>query len=203
MTPSTPDIATSNSTTVAVWDPLLRIFHWSLAGFFFIAWFSAEESGYLHEWSGYTLVALIAFRLLWGLIGTHYARLGTLLYSPREVIAYLSGLVSGRVRHYLGHNPAGSAMAIALLLCIAALAITGMGLAGSEGHGPLAGSALAALGEDPLEEIHEFFANLTMTLVVLHVAGVAISSLRHRENLVLSMFTGRKRAAASHTEEKA
>jgi len=191
--------------TVLVWDPLVRIFHWALASFFFIAWLTGEEWGYLHEWSGYTVAALVAFRIVWGLIGTPYARFRSFIFAPGKVLEYLRGLADGSAAklHYLGHNPAGGAMAIALLLCSAGLAVTGMALAGGEGHGPLAATALASLDEHQLEEIHEAFANFALLLVVAHVLGVAASSLRHRENLVLSMFTGRKRDVQDQREDAA
>jgi cytochrome b len=181
--------ATVPTTTVRVWDPLVRIFHWSLVASFAVAWISADEWDDLHIWAGYTAAALIAFRLVWGLIGPRYARFTQFLRAPGAVAAYLKDLVSGRERRYLGHNPAGAAMILALILSLTALCLTGW---------------MTTLdmfwGEDWVEEIHEALANLLLVLVGLHLAGVVLASLKHHENLVRAMITGRKRAPAAGDE---
>jgi len=178
--------------TLRVWDPLVRIFHWSLVGFFAIAWATAEEIQFLHEWSGYAIVALVGFRLVWGLIGTRYARFSDFIYRPSRVKAYLKDLFRGRARHYVGHNPAGGLMVIVLLIGLAMLTFSGMALVAIDGEGPLAATWVAGLSEHLVKEVHEFFANLLLLLVGVHVAGVLVSSLLHRENLVRAMITGRK-----------
>ncbi len=177
--------------TVPVWDPLVRIFHWTLAGSFFVAYLSEDDFMTLHEWAGYTVAALVGFRLVWGLIGTRHARFSDFVAGPRKVTRYLGGLVTGDAPRYLGHNPAGGLMIVALLASLAATALAGMAMLGMEGAGPLAGIVPRGDGEI-LEDAHEFFANLTLLLVFLHVAGVLVSSLLHHENLVRAMITGRK-----------
>lgn len=186
---------------VRVWDPLVRVFHWSLVGFFALAWATAEEIQFLHEWSGYAIAALVGFRLVWGVIGTRHARFSDFIYRPSSVKAYLKALFSGRPRHYRGHNPAGGWMVIALLIGLAVLTFSGMALVATEGEGPLAATWVAGLNEHLVKEIHEFFANLLVLMVGVHVAGVLVSSLMHRENLVRSMITGRKPVREIEHEE--
>ena len=179
--------------TVLVWDPLVRVFHWSLAGFFLLAYVTEDELLTVHVYAGYAVAGLIVFRLIWGLIGTRHARFSDFVTGPAALVRYLGQLVTGRASRYLGHNPAGAAMIIALLTGLALTAFTGMVLVAGDGIGPLAGTLFAGFSGETLEEVHEFFANLSIFLVALHVAGVLISSLLHRENLVRAMLTGRKR----------
>jgi cytochrome b len=215
-----------SDSTVRVWDPFIRIFHWSLVAGFTIAYFSGEEEGLLHPYSGYAVGILISLRLLWGFVGSKYARFSQFLYSPGQVIQYLKGLRGGKPDHYLGHNPAGGWMIFALLISLVMTTVSGLQVYGIEGHGPLADAqsgapAIAAdIGfirdaradrdddeareehgvnheedeaEELWEEIHEFFANLTLLLVFIHVAGVIVASRVHGENLVQAMLTGDKR----------
>lgn len=166
--------------SVPVWDPFVRFFHWTLGLAFALAWASAEEWSWLHDLVGYTIMILVILRLAWGLVGTRHARFTSFLHSPAQVLAYLRGLALGRPRHYTGHNPAGGWMVVALL---AMLLVTG-----------LTGILLEDGGDGMLEELHEGAASLTLLLVGVHVAGVLISSLLHGENLVRAMWTGRKTA---------
>lgn len=179
--------------TVRVWDPLVRVFHWSLVLFFFTAYLSEDVSDTVHIWSGYAVGCLITFRLLWGLVGTKHARFTDFVRSPRSVLAYLKAIPAGKAPRYLGHNPAGGAMVIALLVSLTGTIVFGMATLGAHDQaGPLAGTWLASFNDHTLKEIHEFFANSTLALVFLHIAGVLFSSLHHRENLVRSMIHGRK-----------
>lgn len=168
--------------TVQVWDPLVRIFHWSLVASFAFAWVTAEEWARPHEWAGYTAAALIGIRILWGLIGPKYARFSQFVRSPSVVIGYLRSAINGSERRYLGHNPAGGIMIVALILATAATALTGWMTTLPAYH-----------GAEWVEEAHELMANLMLVMVVLHVAGVVLAGLRHRENLVRAMIVGRKR----------
>ncbi len=181
---------------VRVWDPAVRLFHWGLAGSFLVAYVVEDHWLDLHVLAGYTALALIAFRLIWGMVGTRHARFSDFVRPPREVFTYLRDVVSFRAPHYVGHNPAGGAMVLALLALVVLTGITGLATYGAqEFAGPLAGLT-AGLGHDGgefLEETHEVFANLTLLMVFLHLAGVAVASLQHRENLVWSMVTGNKR----------
>jgi cytochrome b len=166
---------------VRIWDPLVRVFHWSLVASFAVAWLSAEEWDDLHLWAGYAAAALVGFRLLWGIVGTRYARFGQFVRAPRAMLGYLRDIATGREARYLGHNPAGAAMIVALLLGLAGVSVTGWALTAGAAHW--------------VEEVHGALSSLLLVLVGLHIAGVVLASVRHRENLVRAMFTGRKRAA--------
>jgi cytochrome b len=199
-------------TTVPVWDIAVRLFHWSLVASFTIAYFTGEDAGLAHIYSGYAVLGLVLFRLLWGFVGTRHARFRDFVYSPSEVVEYLKSLWSRSPRHYLGHNPAGGWMVLALLASLLLTTVTGLKVYGIEGQGPLAdgGPNLALISsayaddagdadekhgeseEKVWEELHEFFANFTLLLIFMHVTGVIVSSWLHRENLVKAMISGRK-----------
>lgn len=205
---------------IRVWDPVVRIGHWTLAAAFFVAYFTAEELEDIHVAAGYWVGAYVIVRFIWGFVGSEHARFADFVRGPRAVSAYLKGLFNGRPAHYLGHNPAGGAMIAALLLGLGATAFTGMMVeADSDNEGPLAawlghpGAAVPAQPAPPkaaaarqggksesdsaYAELHEFCANFTLGLVVLHVLGVIVGSLVHKENLVSAMITGRKPAPGS------
>lgn len=197
----------SKERAVRVWDPLVRIFHWTLVAAFTIAWLSAEELSTLHEIAGYVVAGLVAFRLVWGFVGGRYARFAQFLKSPSAILAYVGDMVRGKERRYLGHNPAGAAMIVALLVALSGTAFSGWLLGEPDRRAMLpelpqiVAPAFADEdneygygGEDMLEEMHEVFANLTLLLVALHVGGVVLASFRHEENLARSMVTGDKRA---------
>jgi cytochrome b len=184
------------SSTVKVWDPLVRVFHWSLVFFFLVAFITEDDWLDLHVLAGYAVSFLIGFRLLWGLVGTRNARFVTFVKSPAVMRTYLKGMLSFKVPHYLGHNPLGAAMVIALLLGVALVSFTGMAMIAGEGSGPLAGTFVSTWSGDWLEDAHEFFANFTLLMVVAHVSGVLVSSVLEGENLVKAMVTGRKKNRA-------
>ncbi|GIU36791.1 cytochrome b561 [Shewanella hafniensis] len=180
--------------TIKVWDLLIRIFHWSLVGFFALAYLTEGEDEWMtiHSYAGYSILILLVFRLLWGVIGTHNARFSNFVTRPKEVLVYLKGLITGKGKDYIGHNPAGAMMIVALIASIAITGFSGMALYATDGHGPLATSFFATWPEGVIKEVHEFFANFTVFLVVIHVGGVIVSSLLHKENLVRAMVTGKK-----------
>lgn len=169
--------------TVKVWDLLVRVFHWSFAACFAGAWLTAESERWrdVHVFLGYTILGLVAFRLLWGLVGPRHARFSSFVRGPAAIARYLRSLLSGRPEHHLGHNPAG-AVAIVLLLA-SALAVIASGWAVYEDF-----------GGHWLEETHEFLAGAMLAVVGVHLAGVAVASWLHRENLVAAMLTGRKKS---------
>ena len=184
----------SDQATIKVWDPLVRLFHWGLVSAFALAYLSEDDWMNLHVYAGYTVLGLLGFRLVWGFVGSRYARFSEFVRPPWEVMAYLKGLVTLRATRYVGHNPAGGAMIVLLLLSLVLTTLTGLGAYGAEGYGPLAGwlSGLVRLGREAMEEVHEFAANFTLFLILIHVTGVLFGSLLHRENLVRAMITGRK-----------
>lgn len=175
-----------SSSETRVWDPLVRIFHWSLVAGVLVAWISADEWDRLHEWSGYAILGLIAIRVLWGFCGSRYARFSDFVQPPARVLGYLKEVVSLGAKRYLGHNPAGGYMVVLLLLMLV--------LTGATGY-PLSPEIQLDEGwiREGLEGVHEFLANLTLFLVVVHVCGVVVTSLMHGENLVRAMVNGRKR----------
>jgi len=168
--------------TVRVWDPFVRIFHWMLLGLFVAAFVSAEESETLHVWIGYSIALLLILRVAWGFVGSRHARFSDFVRSPRATGVYLVQVLRSKAPRHLGHNPAGGIMVVALLLAVSGIAATGIMM-----------TTDAFWGSEALEDIHEALVYGTIGLICLHVAGVILSSIQHRENLVRAMFTGRKR----------
>lgn len=169
--------------TVVVWDRFVRFFHWALVGLFTVGYFTGGEAEDVHIVNGYAIVSLLVLRVLWGLFGPRTARFSHFVRSPSETLAYVRDAARFRARRFLGHNPAGAAMIVALILALAGTATTGIMM-----------TTDAWWGSEWVEEVHEFLANATVGLIALHVAGVLIASFQHRENLIAAMVTGRKRA---------
>ncbi len=165
-----------------VWDPLVRIFHWSLVTGIALAWITSEGLDRAHELIGYGVAALIVVRIVWGFVGTKYARFSQFVKGPRATLVYLGRLARGNAPRHLGHNPAGAAMIIALLTVITVTLVTGWMM-----------TLDAFWGVEWVEELHEVMANFVLVLVAFHVAGVIHASVAHRESLVKAMITGLKR----------
>ncbi len=168
---------------ILVWDLPTRLFHWLLAGTFAGAWLTAESERWIgvHTTLGYTFAGLIAFRLVWGFIGSRYARFSSFVTGPGPVARYLGSLLAFRPEHHVGHNPAGGWAVLALL---------GLGLATA-----LSGYAAYSASSHLLEELHEGVAGAMLALVFVHIGAVLVSSLIHRENLVRAMWNGVKRGS--------
>ena len=166
---------------ILVWDAPVRVFHWLMVLSFAGAYLSAESERWrlLHVTLGYTMAGLVAFRILWGLLGTRHARFASFVRGPGAVGRYLKSLLQRRPEHHTGHNPAGALAILALLLLT--LGVTAAGWA-----------TYQEIGGKWLEETHEVLANLMLAVVGVHVAGVVMGSWLHRENLVAAMLTGRK-----------
>ena len=179
-----PEAGRAPSLRILVWDAPVRVFHWLTVLCFAGAWLSAESERFrlLHVTLGYTLLGLVAFRLLWGVVGSRHARFASFVRGPRAVLAYLRGLLRGAPAHTVGHNPAGALAIIAMLGL--ALAVGATGWAAFDGPWAGAGEALG--------ELHEGLASAMLAVVGVHVLGVIASSWLHRENLVGAMFSGRK-----------
>lgn len=209
------------SQSVKVWDIAVRVFHWSLVTAFAAAWLTGEDDSQLHQYIGYFIAALVIFRVVWGIAGSHYARFRSFLFSSAETLTYLRETFADHPRQYLGHNPLGALMVFALLLSLSGTVISGLMLNGDlaapamlSATAPQQGAELVKTeyrdddddheaaardheqeeGEqhEMLEEWHEFFANLTVLLIALHVVGVVVASRQHKENLVKAMLTGMK-----------
>lgn len=177
---------------IKVWDLPLRIFHWLLVAAFFIAYVTEDELLTLHVWAGYLIGGLLVFRIIWGFIGNEYARFNNFLCYPSLSISYIKDLIQAKSRRYIGHNPAGAAMIVLLLLCLTATVATGLAVYGADkGLGLLA--FMQGSHEHFWEAVHEFFANFTLVLVFVHIIGVAVESVIHRENLARAMVHGNKK----------
>lgn len=170
--------------TVRVWDVVVRAFHWSSVLSFVVAWLTRHGSEDIHHLAGYAAAALVLLRVVWGVVGSHYARFAQFTRPPRTVLRYLADIATGREARYLGHNPAGGAMILVLLAAMLGTAATGWMMTTDQ-----------FWGVDWVSKLHERLADGLLVLVLLHIGGVLLASLRHGENLVRAMLTGRKRAA--------
>lgn len=200
---------TSNE-KIRVWDPLVRISHWAMVAAFATAYLSVQDSLAMHVMAGYTLAGLVVFRIVWGFIGAEHARFSDFVTSPRGVVAFLREMAALRVHRYIGHNPAGGAMVVALLIALAGTTLSGMKLyAVEERAGPFSwverasGVSSEADDEDAQdgtvfnavswEDLHIYFVNFSLLLVFVHISGVAAVSLILGENLPGAIVTGNKR----------
>ena len=184
------------SDNVYIWDPLVRIFHWTLVLAFSIAFISEDDYLTIHSWAGYTILSLLTIRIFWGFVGTKHAKFSDFVFSKKDITQFIKATFSLKAKRYLGHNPAGGAMVIILIISLLITACSGLViLAIEEGQGPLAFllSDTTPFWGDIIEEVHEFFANFNLFLIAVHVAGGIVEGLIHRENLIKSMFTGMKR----------
>ena len=202
--------------TVKVWDIFVRIFHWSLVIFFTVAYFTGEEESNIHIYSGYIILGLVLSRILWGFIGSKYARFSNFVHSPNVVISYMKRMITSSSPRYIGHNPAGGYMVVAMLVLLLLVTYTGLKVYGLEGEGPLAQDTSIIIipsaqtdndevtSEEILEddesleefweEVHEVLSNLMVLLIILHILGVIYSGRMHRENLPKAMINGRKKS---------
>ena len=176
---------------IPVWDPLVRVFHWSLAtavGFALIS----SDSRSAHETAGYVAIGLVLIRIVWGLIGPGHARFSSFVRSPGAVLAYLTDVVRFRAKRYVGHNPAGGAMIVLLLLTILTVGVSGW-MSETDRFFAVAW----------VEDLHSYSADLLIAFIAFHLAGVVVASLQHGENLVRAMITGRKPSVpASQAESR-
>ena len=169
--------------TVKVWDALVRVGHWALVTGIAATWF---VHGKWHEWLGYAVLAVVAVRIVWGFIGTRYARFGQFVCSPVHTLRYSGQILRHQEPRHLGHNPLGGWMIVMLILTITAVCVTGW-LYTTDRY----------WGEQWVEDLHVALTNVLLGLVALHIVGVIFSSLRHGENLVAAMVHGKKRAPSA------
>ncbi len=169
---------------VRVWSRFVRLFHWSLVASVAGAWITTELGHKLHEPVGWVMVALVTLRVGWGLFGTERAAsFASFVRGPAAVKAYAGAVLQRHAPRFLGHNPLGGWMVLALLLTLASVALTGWLM-----------TTDAFWGSETMEELHEGLAEGLLGLVALHLAGVFYTGRHQRESLVRAMLTGRKRA---------
>ena len=184
---------------ILIWDVPTRLFHWLLVLGFSVAMVTADPDRWrdVHVFVGYVVLGLLVFRILWGLLGSRYARFSSFLFAPVEAISYLRDLARGTARRYLGHNPPGSwaiytLVVLGLLVSVSGLLVLGLeesqGIFRNLAHTPTA---------EVFKKLHEALSWVMLALVVFHVAGVVVESRVHHENLVLAMITGRKPGEAT------
>ena len=173
--------------TIKVWDPLVRIGHWSLVICVAVSWATGEGGKGWHEGFGYAALAIIAVRVLWGFVGSHHARFSEFVRAPSATIAYGLRVLAGTEPRYIGHNPLGGWMIMFLIAVIALTGFTGWLY-----------TTDAYWGVKWVGELHEGLASSLLVLIALHVAGVVFASWRHHENLAAAMLHGKKRAENEH-----
>ncbi|MEN3349987.1 MAG: hypothetical protein V7632_3622 [Bradyrhizobium sp.] len=167
--------------TVQVWDLPLRLWHWALAVLVLIAWVTPSTYDRLHRLAGYSVIALLAFRLVWGFAGTRYSRFSKLGVRLRAAPRYIWNLRRGITGRYIGLNPAGTIMLVALLLALAVSTITGA-----------MSVTVTFFGIWWVEDTHAWASDAVIILAGLHVLGVVVMAILQRQNLVRAMFSGRK-----------
>jgi len=169
--------------SIAVWDIVVRLGHWSLVTGIAVTWLTIEGPAVLHDGFGYAVLAILALRLVWGFAGSRYARFAGFIRSPRATLGYARAVADRREPRYLGHNPLGGWMIVALIVSALGAGISGWLYTTDR-----------FWGVEWVERVHAGFAWAVLGLAALHVAGVVFTSLRQRENLVAAMLHGRKRA---------
>ncbi len=169
--------------TIRLWDPLIRLFHWSLVFIFVANYFVNEQGDDWHQWLGYTAVAWLVVRFLWGFFGSSAARWSDFFPTPARLASHARALTRGHVYHRLGHSPIGALIMILMMLCILALGVTGYMMQEIDYF----------WGTEWVETLHGTIANSLAALVVVHIAAALFISYRTRENLPLSMVTGKRR----------
>ena len=182
-------------TTIEVWDPLLRSFHWMLVGAFVLAWWSEGQNIRIHLLAGSAIPGLLLFRLIWGMAGEHHALFSSFRPSIACIMKQLGHLLRLKTENHAGHTPIGSLMIYALLLTLLALSTSGMVLVALQmGLGPFADWAAHAdfATEVLIQQVHHWSFRFLQLLIAVHLGGVAVESLLQKRNLTAAMITGRK-----------
>ena len=189
-------VAADKPATVKVWDRFLRFFHWTLVLCFATAFISGEaRASAIHVLVGYVLCVLLVARVYWGFKGSEYARFRAFIYPISEALEYLRSMRKGNPKHYYGHNPAGALMVFTMFGLLAVIFISGLLTLGTiDFEGPLVFLANRVSDETSyvFRHLHEFLPPVALGLVVLHLLGVLVGSIQHKENLVRAMLTGKK-----------
>jgi cytochrome b len=182
---------------IRVWNLYLRIFHWSLVVSFSLAYLTEFDAYSLHNIAGYVVCLLLLYRIIVGIFGHGHVRFTDFVKSPRTIFNYIGAIFQNNAKRYIGHNPAGGAMVVALLITLLLVCISGLILYGLEGNaGPLAFlyGHFPGYVDDWVEDIHNYLSNFAALLIAFHLGGVLWSSFAHKENLIKAMITGEKRS---------
>lgn len=179
----TSPILEGRTAAVAVWDPFVRLFHWSLVAGVLLNQFVLEEGKAPHRWAGYAAAALVLARLAWGFVGSRHARFADFFPTPARLREQLRALRQGRAPAYVGHSPLGALMMLALMALVLLLGVTGW-MQGTD----------AFWGEEWLEELHEALAHALLRAAALHALAAIIIGRLERVRLVRAMVTGVKRS---------
>lgn len=177
-----PEVVPTSGQEVRVWDPVVRVFHWTVVAGCLLNLFVFEDGKAIHRNIGYAVAGVLAIRIVWGFIGTRHARFVDFVPGPAGLMRYLKALLRADEPRYVGHNPAGAVVMLGLMALLAGVSVTGWML-----------TLDANFGSESLEEVHEVLANAILIVAGFHAAAALFASWRHRENLVWSMVTGRKR----------
>ena len=175
-------VEAAGAASIVVWDPFVRVFHWTVVTGCVVNLFILTDGGLVHRIIGYVIAAVLTARIVWGFVGTRYARFSDFAPTPARLRAYLADLVRRQEKRHLGHNPLGAVMMLVLMALLAAVSVTGWMLGLDQFWG--VGWVLS---------LHEGIANTILILALFHAVGALVEGWRHRENLVWSMITGRKR----------
>ncbi len=176
----------TTTTQIRVWDAPTRVFHWLLVLSFAGAYLTSESERWslVHITLGYTLGGLIAFRLIWGFVGTRYARFTSFVKGPSEVLQYAKSMATLKPKHFVGHNPLGAVAIVLLIVSGIAIVVTGY-------------AAFNEIGGEWVAELHEIASHIMLILVGIHMVGVIAASWLHKENLARAMVNGFKQGKAA------
>ena len=176
----------TTTTAIRVWDAPTRVFHWLLVLSFAGAYLTSESERWslVHITLGYTLGGLITFRLIWGFVGTRYARFTSFVKGPSEVLQYAKSMATLKPKHFVGHNPLGAVAIVLLIVSGIAIVVTGY-------------AAFNEIGGEWVAELHEIASHIMLILVGIHIVGVIAASWLHKENLARAMVNGFKQGKAA------
>jgi cytochrome b len=177
-----PEAGTTSGQDIRVWDPVVRLFHWTVVIGCGLNLFVFDDGKAIHRYIGYAVAGVLVMRVVWGFIGTRHARFADFVPRPAAFLRYVKELLRGEEPRFIGHNPAGALVMLLLMLLLAAVSVTGWML-----------TLDAYFGNEELEEMHDILANGILVVAAFHAAAALFESWRHRENLIWSMITGRKR----------
>lgn len=186
-----------NQQTLLVWSKFTRFFHWTLVGLFTVSYLSSRmaEDG-VHAWAGYALVLLLISRFIWGFVGSDYGRFTRFYFSVSDILTHAKQILKNKPKHHMGHSPVGSVMVFALLLFLSLTVSLGLvSQAWTEYEGPfwMMGMMPSDAWGRIAENGHEFLGDAMLILIALHLLGVVLACVQHRENLVAAMFSGFKK----------